>query len=129
MNTWLVCTYLELAPSFTKYPMTKTTAGALNGNVTIICNPVAAPLPTYKWSKDGSALSAEPGQYGQDDHYKVLQNGNLIIQNIVASDQGKYTCRVENNLGAAEDYSVLRIMGKLGLNVPYFEILFVKLLV
>uniref|UniRef100_A0A0B7AM68 Contactin n=1 Tax=Arion vulgaris TaxID=1028688 RepID=A0A0B7AM68_9EUPU len=100
---------LELAPSFSKTPMLKSLEGALGGQITIICDPIAAPAPTYQWSKDLNSLNLEAGLYGQDDHYKLLLNGNLMIQNIVASDQGKYTCRAENSLGRAEDYSNLNL--------------------
>ncbi|KAH9504839.1 hypothetical protein Btru_062073 [Bulinus truncatus] len=98
---------LELPPSFEKNPMAKIQAGAINGNVTIICDPVAAPLPTYTWLKDNSNLNLVPGAPG--DHYRVLMNGNLVIQGIQQNDKGRYTCQVENKFGKAEDYTNLEI--------------------
>ncbi|CAL1529097.1 unnamed protein product [Lymnaea stagnalis] len=101
---------LEIKPSFDKTPMMKTQSGAVGGNVTIICDPVAAPMPTYIWLKDGSNLNLQPGVSSEGDHYRMLLNGNLLIQGLQTSDQGKYTCQVENKVGKAEDYTNLRIL-------------------
>ncbi|XP_055884200.1 contactin-like [Biomphalaria glabrata] len=98
---------LELAPSFEKNPMSKIQAGSIGGNVTIICDPIAAPFPTYTWLKDGSNLNLVPGAPG--DHYRVLMNGNLLIQGIQQSDKGKYTCQVENKFGKTEDHTSLEV--------------------
>lgn len=92
--------------------MIKTQAAANGGNVTIICNPVSAPSPTYTWLKDGSNLNLVPGVYTDTDHMRVLMNGNLMIQGVQLSDQGKYTCQVENKIGKAEDYTTLKVFGK-----------------
>ncbi|CAG5135524.1 unnamed protein product, partial [Candidula unifasciata] len=107
---------LELIPSFSKTPMMKSLMATLGGQVTIICNPVAAPAPTFKWFKDGSNLNLEPGLFKPEDHYKLLTNGNLIIQNITASDQGKYTCQAQNSVGQAEDFSHLKVVGRIVLS-------------
>ncbi|BFY97822.1 hypothetical protein BsWGS_00861 [Bradybaena similaris] len=109
---------LELAPSFSKTPMVKSIMATLGGQVTIICNPVAAPSPSFKWFKDGSILNLEPGTFTPEDHYKLLANGNLIIQKILASDQGKYTCQTQNALGQAEDFSNLKVVERIVLSQP-----------
>ena len=38
---------------------------------------------------------------GTDGRYFVLQNGNLIITNVVKSDEGNYTCEATNRVGRA----------------------------
>ena len=103
---------LEIAPSFEKSPMLQSVTSSIGGDVTIVCDPTAAPLPTYTWLKDNSELSLTPGQFSEEDHYKLLRNGNLIIHGVTQSDQGRYTCRTSNSLGTAEDQTTLSTMGR-----------------
>ena len=93
--------------------MIKSKTAALKGEVTIICSPVAAPAPTYEWFRDGTKLNLDSSDFqDQQTHYQLLRNGNLIIRNLVQSDQGKYTCQVDNGIGTASDYTNLLILGK-----------------
>lgn len=102
---------LELAPSFEKRPMVKSKTAALGGDVTLICSPVAAPAPTYTWLKDGSDLNLNPSEFENEAaHYQLLRNGNLLVHNLVQSDQGRYTCKVENSMGKASDYTDVLIL-------------------
>ncbi|XP_012936570.1 contactin [Aplysia californica] len=101
---------LEITPSFLKSPMVESVSSAIGGMATIVCDPTAAPLPTYTWFRDNVDLGLVAGQFAEDDHYKLLLNGNLMIQDITQSDQGKYKCRVTNELGEAEDSSDLLVM-------------------
>lgn len=47
---------LAFKPSFKKRPLEAETYAAENGNVTIKCNPEAAPKPTFVWKKDGNVI-------------------------------------------------------------------------
>jgi hypothetical protein len=51
------CLYvLALKPSFKKRPLELETYAAEGGNITIICNPEAAPRPKFVWKKDGNVI-------------------------------------------------------------------------
>lgn len=45
-----------MAPSFKKRPLESETYAAEGGNVTIRCNPEAAPRPMFIWRKDNRVL-------------------------------------------------------------------------
>lgn len=45
-----------LAPSFKKRPLEPETYAAEGGNVTLLCNPEAAPRPQFIWRKDNRVL-------------------------------------------------------------------------
>ena len=92
--------------------MVKSKTAARGGEVTLTCSPVAAPAPTYKWLKDNRDLSLDPNNFQDEEaHYQLLRNGNLIIRMLTQSDQGRYTCVVDNGIGTASDYTDLLILG------------------
>lgn len=45
--------FIALRPSFKKKPLKSEIYGADGQNVTIECNPEAAPMPKFTWKKDG----------------------------------------------------------------------------
>ena len=83
--------------------MQPTTYATRRGNVTIICQPEAAPKATKQWKKDGRLMSSSSS-------VQVLPNGNLHITQIKDSDEGDYTCMAANNMGRAEDSSRLEVL-------------------
>ncbi|XP_076455738.1 contactin-3-like [Babylonia areolata] len=94
---------LAFAPTFDKHPVRSKIKAALNGNATITCNPEGAPEPLITWFKDGGQLT------GDGNHVLVLPNGNLVIQGLQNSDQGRYTCKAENELGEAQSSASLSL--------------------
>lgn len=74
--------------------MQGTLRGAIGRNVTIVCNPEGAPKPTIQWSYNQMMI-------GNGGRYIVLQNGNLIITQVMKSDEGNYTCDASNRVGRA----------------------------
>lgn len=52
----LTSCFIALKPSFKKHPVESETYAADHGNVTIKCNPEAAPKPKFVWKKDGNVL-------------------------------------------------------------------------
>lgn len=48
--------FTALKPSFKKNPLESEIYAAEQGNVTIVCNPEAAPLPKFVWKKDGNVI-------------------------------------------------------------------------
>ena len=58
------------------------------------CKPFAEPYPTFKWFKDGAAISS-----GKNQSYRVDADGSLVIIKVKDGDSGKYTCMAQNYLG------------------------------
>lgn len=75
----------------------------MNGNVTIKCNPEAAPKPIFIWKKNGNEL-------GSGGHRRILNNGNLIISPVSRDDEGLYTCVASNKLGVDESFGRLIVL-------------------
>ncbi|XP_015109291.1 contactin [Diachasma alloeum] len=86
---------LSMKPSFKKHPMESETYAADRGNVTIVCNPEAAPRPKFIWKKDGNIIGAGGPR-------KILANGNLIISPVSVDDEGTYVCTATNQYGNDE---------------------------
>ncbi|XP_071103024.1 contactin-like [Haliotis cracherodii] len=99
---------LAFAPSFVKHPLEPTIMGSVGGNVTIICNPEAAPFPTYNWAKDGSDLNLPDGD--STSRVRKLKNGNLFISPGQLSDSGRYDCTAQNVYGSATSSGQLTVI-------------------
>lgn len=76
-----------------------------NATITIKCKAVGVPEPSVTWSKDGNAI---PPEY----KYRVLDNGALVVENVVESDSGHYTCKAENTRGVDTATSLVNISSK-----------------
>lgn len=48
--------FVAFKPSFKKHPLESETYAAEHGNVTIKCNPEAAPKPQFVWKKDFNVI-------------------------------------------------------------------------
>ncbi|XP_071453390.1 contactin [Hetaerina americana] len=94
---------LSLKPSFKKKPLELETYAAEGGNVTIKCNPEAAPRPKFVWKKDGNVL-------GAGGRRRILENGNLIISPVSRDDEGVYTCTASNMYGSDESKGRLIVL-------------------
>lgn len=102
---------IEFAPTFIKTPMQGTVRAAINGNATIVCNPEGAPKPTIQWYQNDIAV-------GNGGRFRVLQNGNLIITNVVKSDEGVYKCDASNRLGRAVGTTILFVVDGTSIEQP-----------
>ncbi|ENN74113.1 hypothetical protein D910_11524 [Dendroctonus ponderosae] len=94
---------LAFQPSFKKNPVESETYAAEGGNVTIKCNPEAAPRPQFIWKKDGIEI-------GSGGHRRIFENGNLLISPVSRDDEGIYTCAASNELGLAESNGRLIVL-------------------
>ena len=54
------------------------------------------------WYKDGKPVGSFPGL---DSRTAVRSNGSLVFDKVEAGDEGKYTCKVSNGIGAPIDTS------------------------
>lgn len=102
--------------------MQPTTYATKQGNVTIICQPEAAPRVTKTWKKNGRMLNPSTEETAR---VRLLPNGNLRIQGVSTSDKATYTCIAANELGEVESSSVLKILCKYS---SYFDGYFIDLL-
>ncbi|KAK7072713.1 Contactin-3, partial [Halocaridina rubra] len=96
---------LKLAPTFRKKPLEIEMYGAEGKNVTIVCNPEAAPRPTFEWRKDGLVI-------GRGGRRNILRNGNLIIDPVSREDEGNYTCTATNIYGTDSSTGRLIVLRK-----------------
>ncbi|CAH0385516.1 unnamed protein product [Bemisia tabaci] len=81
---------LSLKPTFRKRPVEAETYAGEGGNVTIKCNPEAAP-------RSGGRR-------------RIMENGNLIIAPVSRDDEGLYVCRAENEYGSDESWGRLIVL-------------------
>ncbi|ESP02884.1 hypothetical protein LOTGIDRAFT_110734, partial [Lottia gigantea] len=100
---------LSFTPTFHKHPLEANSMGAVGGNTTIICEPEAAPFPTFTWLKNGLDLGLVDGD--TSSRIRKMRNGNLLITQVMISDSGRYTCRAENLNGIAESSGNLKVVG------------------
>lgn len=94
---------LTLKPSFKKRPLEIETYAAEGGNVTIFCNPEAAPKPKFVWKKDGNII-------GSGGRRRILENGKLIISPVSRDDSGVYACSASNVHGSDESKGRLIVL-------------------
>ena len=94
---------LTLPPSFVKNPLDEKIYAAEGGNVTIECQPEAAPRPDITWRKDGRKL-------GSGGKIKIFKNGNIYIKGLVKQDSGFYECFASNKYGSAQSITLLKII-------------------
>ncbi|XP_012285560.1 contactin [Orussus abietinus] len=94
---------LSLKPSFKKRPMEPETYAAEGGNVTIVCNPEAAPRPKFVWKKDGNVI-------GSGGRRRILETGSLIISPVSRNDEGTYVCTASNQYGNDESRGRLIVL-------------------
>ncbi|VEN63415.1 unnamed protein product [Callosobruchus maculatus] len=94
---------LAFRPSFKKHPLEFETYASEGGNVTIKCNPEAAPRPKFVWKKDGNII-------GTGGHKHLFENGNLLLSPVSRDDEGLYTCTATNELGMDESKGRLIVL-------------------
>ncbi|XP_042239978.1 contactin-like isoform X2 [Homarus americanus] len=96
---------LKLAPTFRKKPVEAEMYAAEGKNVTIVCNPEAAPRPKFVWRQNGLVI-------GSGGRRRILRNGNLVINPVSREDGGNYTCTAENTYGTDMSSGRLIVLNK-----------------
>lgn len=97
-------------PSFRKNPVGPSIWAAVNGNITILCQPEAAPTPEIIWKKNGIEMNLTPGS--QNNRVQLYQNGNLFIERLTRQDAANYTCTATNSYGMASSTAYLFVQGE-----------------
>jgi len=95
------------APTFQKHGMQPNIYGILGGNITLLCQPEAAPEADKEWFKNGAQLN--PGSNPQD-RVTLLANGNLHITGLVQGDEGEYKCEATNKHGTDSTHGKLTVL-------------------
>lgn len=72
---------------------THTRMELMGSTVQLFCRSRGAPKPSVVW------FGPEDSDLHNGDKYRVLENGDLEIRNIVWNDMGGYTCTAENTHG------------------------------
>lgn len=85
--------------------MPRITRASNVGNMTLICRPEAAPLPSITWFKNGVELSTSLTNMEQGVH------GQLTVVGVNKGDEGTYVCKAVNALGEAEDRTTVQVIG------------------
>lgn len=80
---------LALAPEILQPPMDDATVDGKTIKMT--CRVFGAPKPAVKWVRNGQELTG--------GRYKVMETGDLQIQDVSFSDAGEYSCYASNKLG------------------------------
>ncbi|XP_068125686.1 contactin-2 [Hyperolius riggenbachi] len=95
-------TVQALAPDFRLSPVKPLIPAARGGEISIQCNPRAAPTPVILWSKGTELLY-------NNSRITVTPNGTLILKNLSRSDEGNYTCFAENFMGKSNSTGILTV--------------------
>lgn len=91
---------VAFAPTFERLPVKQTARAAAGGNITILCEPEAAPRATITWLRNGGSLGGNA---------LVLPNGALELFQLQSGDSGTYTCVATNSLGDAQSSCQLQV--------------------
>ncbi|KAM3602154.1 uncharacterized protein V6R79_025158 [Siganus canaliculatus] len=86
-------------PTFIKRPSSLVVLA--DESVEFHCVVQGDPVPTVRWRKDDSDLPK--------GRFEILEDHTLIIRQVTSSDEGSYTCVVENMVGKSESSGTLTV--------------------
>lgn len=76
--------------------------------------PRGSPEPQISWRKNGQTLNLSAGGAAANKRIRIVDGGNLAIQDARQSDDGRYQCVVKNIVGIRESATAfLKVHGKL----------------
>ncbi|XP_061659684.1 roundabout homolog 1-like isoform X2 [Syngnathoides biaculeatus] len=86
-------------PTFLKRPSSAVVLA--DGSAEFHCAVQGDPVPTVRWRKEDSELPK--------GRYEILEDHTLIVRQVTSSDEGSYTCVVENMVGKSETSATLTV--------------------
>ena len=90
---------LALEPEILQPPSDEATVDGKT--IRLTCRVFGAPKPEVKWVRNGQALTG--------GRYKILETGDLEIENVIFSDAGQYTCHAANKFGKVNATGMLAV--------------------
>lgn len=79
--------------------------------------PKGTPEPTIIWRKNGQKIDLENSK-----RFRIVDGGNLAIQDARQTDEGQYQCVVKNIVGTRESTTaILKIHGKCSFIYPSYS--------
>ncbi|KAI1889408.1 hypothetical protein AGOR_G00162570 [Albula goreensis] len=71
------------------------------------CRVTGAPAPRIQWLKDGETVIPS-------DYFRILREGDLLVQGLVQSDEGYYQCLAHNQAGNVQSSAQLIVLNHTG---------------
>lgn len=84
--------------------------------------PRGSPEPEITWRKNGQTLDLSSSK-----RIRIVDGGNLAIQDARQSDDGRYQCVAKNMAGIRE--SATAFLKVHGIHYIYFPLLYIKILI
>ncbi|KAK6970083.1 Contactin-2, partial [Biomphalaria glabrata] len=100
---------LAFKPTFIRRPVNPSQMGTEGGNISIACQPEAAPSPNITWSKNGFPLAVSTEF---KERIVQLTTGDLFIRDLQISDKGIYQCTASNDFGSESSSGLLTVVSQ-----------------
>ena len=71
------------------------------------CIASGSPEPTVRWDYNSKQISTTVE--GDDDRFKIFENGTLVLNEARQEDEGRYGCTIGNAAGLKREETVLTI--------------------
>ncbi|KAJ3606028.1 hypothetical protein NHX12_028071 [Muraenolepis orangiensis] len=103
------CSSIAVAPQWVKKMQSRPHTLPANGTAKFRCRATGNPRPSLHWFRAGRAL----GHDQRAGRFKVVEETwSLVVESVVPSDRGNYTCVVSNQYGSLNHTYVLDVVGK-----------------
>ncbi|XP_058458429.1 tyrosine-protein kinase-like otk [Malaya genurostris] len=86
------------------------------GTVHIHCVATGDPKPTVQWDKDLQYLHSS--NQSEENRYRILENGTLVLSEVHLEDDGKYGCTIGNSAGLKREEVHLIVKPADGMPLP-----------
>uniref|UniRef100_A0A182MY15 Tyrosine-protein kinase-like otk n=1 Tax=Anopheles dirus TaxID=7168 RepID=A0A182MY15_9DIPT len=119
-----------IAPKFEIAPEGSVQVAEL-GTVQFHCVATGDPKPTIQWDKDLQYLHAKAANANgsEEERYRILENGTLVLTEVHLEDDGRYGCTIGNSAGLKREEVHLIVKRKFPLyeylGMPLQEFLFI----
>ncbi|XP_035892810.1 tyrosine-protein kinase-like otk [Anopheles stephensi] len=109
-----------IAPKFEIAPEGSVQVSEL-GSVQFHCVATGDPKPTIQWDKDLQYLHGRAGSTnssGEEERYRILENGTLVLTEVHLEDDGRYGCTIGNSAGLKREEVHLIVKPSDGMVLP-----------
>uniref|UniRef100_A0A182WF85 Tyrosine-protein kinase-like otk n=1 Tax=Anopheles minimus TaxID=112268 RepID=A0A182WF85_9DIPT len=108
-----------IAPKFEIAPEGSVQVAEL-GTVQFHCVATGDPKPTIQWDKDLQYLHGRAGNANgsEEERYRILENGTLVLTEVHLEDDGRYGCTIGNSAGLKREEVHLIVKPSDGIAMP-----------